>query len=115
MQMRFAFTWAFIALFSYVVSAQDVPKKISGVINDMHNKPLPGASVALQPFNDSIVLKQTGANDKGKFEFKNLHSGIYRLVVTNVGYNKYISGSLTIDEQHASIVIPTIVLQPANA
>lgn len=54
---------------------------ISGTVLDEQGQPVPGATVALQPFNKGAVT-----NDKGIFSFKGVAAGEYFLTVTYIGY-----------------------------
>ena len=74
--------------FSFTIYAQVY---ISGVVYDIDNNPLEGASVYIN--NTSLG---TTTNDKGEFSL-NLPKGIYQLVVSYIGYNpeKYTLNTVT--------------------
>jgi len=95
-------------------AAQQVPKKITGTLNDAGSLPIPAASVTLLHAADSAPVKGAVSDDQGKFEFKKLGNGTYLLVATSLGYKKYTSIPLTIDDQHSAIRLPVIILQRSN-
>jgi outer membrane receptor for ferrienterochelin and colicin len=74
-------------LFSQIILAQEAIKgSISGVITDPKNKE------TLVAVNISIVGTTTGttSDESGKFELKDLNTGIYKLRFEYVGYQTYI-------------------------
>src|SRR5882757_5246431 len=97
-----------------VIFAQESNKKISGMINDVRSLPVAAASVVLLRASDSSSIKGTVTDDQGNFEFKRINSGAYLLMVTGVGYKKYVSIPLTLDNRHVSVRLPAITLQRAN-
>lgn len=100
------------ALFLSILSfAQSPVKKISGSIHDAGSTPIPAITVQLLRASDSTLVKGAVTNDQGKFEFRKIDNGTYLLVATGLGYKKYTSIPLTIDDQHASIRLPAIILQ----
>lgn len=94
--------------------AQQPVKKISGVLNDAGNLPIPAASVMLLKAADSSRIKGAVTDDQGKFEFKKINNGTYLLVATGLGFKKYTSIPLTVNDQHPSIRLPAIILQRAG-
>jgi hypothetical protein len=103
-----------MAFLSTTSFAQEVNKKISGVLIDANNSPVAAASVTLLRVADSSTVKGAITNEQGKFELSRINNGIYLLRVTGVGYKKYVSIPLTLDEGHASIRLPVIILQRTN-
>lgn len=95
--------------------AQSPNKKITGIIHDAASLPAPAITVQLLRASDSTRVKGAVTNDQGKFEFRKINNGTYLLVATGVGYKKYTSIPLTIDDQHASIRLPAIILQRTGA
>lgn len=90
--------------------AQSPVKKISGIVHDAASQPIPAITVQLLHASDSTQLKGAVTDDQGKFEFRKIGNGAYLLVATGLGYKKYTSIPLTIDDQHASIRLPAIIL-----
>ncbi|OMP77898.1 TonB-dependent receptor [[Flexibacter] sp. ATCC 35208] len=105
-----------ISLFCNKVLAQDpIDNKISGIVHDDKNSPIPGASLMVIGAKDS-ALQKTGISDAdGQFELKNLKAGQYLLIITAVGYNKFTSDPISIDSLHSSISLQTIQLLQSDA
>ncbi|HVU56720.1 MAG TPA: outer membrane beta-barrel protein [Puia sp.] len=95
--------------------AQSPVKKIAGAIHDAASQPIPAVTVRLLHASDSAQVKGAVTDDQGKFEFKKINNGAYLLVATGLGYKKYTSIPLTIDDQHSSIRLPVIILQRTGA
>ena len=95
--------------------AQSPVKKISGIIHDAASQPVPAITVQLLRTSDSTQVKGVVTDDQGKFEFRKIDNGAYLLAATGVGFKKYISIPLTINDQHSSIRLPAIILQRTGA
>ncbi|MBN9379833.1 MAG: TonB-dependent receptor [Chitinophagaceae bacterium] len=95
--------------------AQPAAGKISGTIQNAGSQPLPAISVQLLRASDSSLIKGAATDDQGKFEFRKLDNGAYLLVATGLGYKKYASIPLTLDDRHGSIRLPAIILQRTGA
>ncbi len=67
-----------------VMAAPLVNGGINGIVIDEKNKPIPGATVSIKPFNKGMAT-----NEEGKFNFPNLPPGEYQVTVTFIGYNTY--------------------------
>ncbi|MGC4100334.1 outer membrane beta-barrel protein [Ferruginibacter sp.] len=93
--------------------AQNKPKIISGIIKNTQNEFAAGATVKLMRSTDSVLIKTTVVNDNGRFQFKNLSSDIYFLVISGNAYKAYKSVHITVDEKHNETSLPVIILQPA--
>lgn len=98
----------------FSLQAQNTTGRIGGTIANLKNVPLAGASVTLLQAADSTTHKTIAAGEDGYFVFKKLREGRYVLVVTSVGYKKYISNTFTIDASHTNLLLPAIVLEAAN-
>jgi len=78
------------------------------------DKPLAAATISLLKVRDSALIKLTVADADGKFVFDKTNNGKYIIAINNIGYQIYYSKVFIIDEQHPSINLATIVLQPAT-
>ena len=108
---KFAFLLFCILLFSVeVANCQSVNGRITGVITNLQNQPLLGVNIRLILQNDSSTIKMTRSDENGKFFIDNLYGDTYLLVCSYIGYNKYVSIPISIDNNHSSIVLPLIVL-----
>lgn len=86
--MKFTFTWltGILCFLSILVTAQNKPGKVSGVITDADAQPVESATASLQRAKDSSLIKVAVTDKYGLFEFENLSPGEYFVTVTAVGY-----------------------------
>ncbi|OQP61153.1 hypothetical protein A3860_05390 [Niastella vici] len=94
--------------------AQNLSGKITGIVTDVQNRPLPGATILLLRAGDSATVKAGASGEDGKFIFKKLPAGRYIIRITGAGFKKFTSSMLTIDAQHADLVLPAIAIEQAN-
>jgi len=94
--------------------AQNISGRITGTVTDLQNKPLAGATILLLHANDSTNIKSTASGEDGKFIFKRLAAGRYIIQITGVGFKKFTSSILTVDHEHADLVLPAIAIEQAN-
>jgi hypothetical protein len=94
--------------------AQNPSGKITGIVTDEQNKPLAGATIILLHAGDSTKLKAGVSADDGKFTFKKLPAGRYVIQITGMGFRKFTSSILTVDPQHADLVLPAIAIEQVN-
>lgn len=94
--------------------AQSTSGRITGIITDLQGKPLATATVSLAHASDSTVVKTALSGEDGKFVLKKLAEGRYIIVITSVGFKKFISSILTIDQQSSNLVLPAIAIESAN-
>ena len=92
--------------------AQNSTGKISGVIADAQNNPLPGSTIVLYNAGDPTAKQKIAADRKGAFAFDNLPNGTYNIVITHVGFNIYQNDHLSLDDMHPLIALPAIILHP---
>lgn len=60
---------------------------IQGEVKDKkENHPMELATVRLLTIKDSVLLQGTRTDEKGKFKFQNVPSGVYLLSISSVGY-----------------------------
>jgi len=111
MKHKIVFLLAAIGLLFYSSAAQNATGKINGFVKDAQNSPLAGATISLLNSKDSAIVKTVLAGDDGKFIFKNIRGGVYLVTAGSIGYNKYTSSLLAIDNDHMTVQLPVIVLQ----
>tara|TARA_Y100001968_G_scaffold261827_1_gene249810 strand:+ start:657 stop:3251 length:2595 start_codon:yes stop_codon:yes gene_type:complete len=70
-----------------ILFASDANKSLSGYVYDSNNSPLKGANVELVDSAKNIL--GTSSDGDGYYEFNNLESNQYTLIITFIGYNKY--------------------------
>lgn len=61
---------------------------ISGVVADMDNEPLAGASLRLLRARDSVAVKGAAADNDGKYTIRDIANGKYILEASYIGHNK---------------------------
>ena len=84
--------------------------KISGQVNLENNKAADNATVALHRSTDSVLVKTALPNQEGFFEFENIKAGTYVLAVSQVGYAKFKSATISIGPQNWTVNLPPVVL-----
>ncbi|GAB3947264.1 TonB-dependent receptor [Spirosoma harenae] len=89
-------------------------KSITGLIKDITNEPLPGATVRLLRASDSTLVRGELTSSSGKFTFVDLLPDTYRIHVTSVGNIDYRSGAILIDEQHPAVTLPVFIVTPSK-
>ncbi len=80
---------------------------IEGVVEDKNEQPIPFCNVVLMDVNSTIV-SGTITEDDGGFKFISLQDGSYIIKVSYVGYEDYVSDTITLSRKR---VLPTIKLQ----
>lgn len=106
--ITFLFCW-FLTLETFAQS-----KMIAGTVKDTKNEVIPGAIVKLLRAADSTMVTGEITDDKGKFQFSKFSNGVYFLAITAIGQNPYKSVLLTIDDAHSQVILPVILLLPAQ-
>jgi hypothetical protein len=104
------FLAAFALATSAVAQSTKGNGKISGIVLDKNNQPLPLATVLLLHYSDSILIKSVICGDKGNFIFEDLSEGKYIISVSSAGYQKYFTPVLAISREVLSILLPAISL-----
>ena len=88
-----------VAIFFISILAHGQGKSSSGIITgtlfDEKKKPLPGATVQLLPFADSLAKRSATTDNTGQFQFSAIPNGYYRLQLSYVGLQ-----TLTMDSIH---------------
>ena len=79
-----AFLWAFLAVLSAATPPQGAVR-VTGVVLDETNSPIPGASVDLQGYTRK-PLSSSETDEAGEFDFRNLTQGTYLLRVEALGF-----------------------------
>jgi len=113
--MRVIFVIVAVGLLTYTSNAQDGTIKVRGIVKDIHNKPVTGASVVLMADGGNSVPRTAATDSGGIFEFKNLKVDMYILTITSVGYMKFVSPPIPVDGRRPTLALPPIMLGPAEA
>lgn len=108
------FTLMVVTIFSSKSEAQNLTGRISGVIKDVGNKPLSGATLILKSERDTVKKQTMMAGDNGAFAFKNLSIDNYQITCSHTGFKDFELNHLVIDAVHPAIILPVIVLQSSG-
>jgi len=95
------------------VMAQTVETAVSGNAMDTKKASVESATILLRTAKDSSVFKTTVSNQVGKFSFTGIPYGTYFVTVSSVGYEALNSVVFTISENHPTVLLDTLILQPA--
>lgn len=90
--------------------AQAQTGSIKGVLTDTENAPLPYSNVAVYQSSDSSLLTGSITDAKGQFNI-NVKYGDYYLKISAVGFETYLSKSITVNEINSVVDFSTIQLQ----
>ncbi len=88
--------------------------EIKGKVNTENNKPADNATVSLLTLKDSVLIKAAVPDKDGSFDFENIKQGGYLISVSQVGYAKYFSASVVVDENNLLATLPPIYLTPST-
>jgi len=88
--------------------------KISGSLVTEQGKPADYATVSLLRAKDSSIVKSSLSNEAGQYTIDKVNPGVYLIKATIIGYNKTISGPVTV-AAGASVSIPQLKLLPVTS
>jgi len=83
------------------------------VLADDSGEPIPFAGVLLYAEGDSTLFKGSASNDKGRFFFRDVPFGKYRIVVQYLGYEDKEITDLVITEEEKRVRAGRVFLEPA--
>ena len=85
--------------------------KISGTVLDQENQePIPYATVALTDTATTRPVDGTVADDKGKFQLKNVPAGMYNLTISFIGYEAFTVKSVEVAEKGTNLDLGTLLI-----
>lgn len=102
----------FILTATKIIAQDRIQVTISGLIKDIQNEAVPGATVKLLMAGDSTVVSGVTSRSNGSFELKVTSPGIYLLAVSQVGMEPYFSNAVTINGTRPKLQLPAIILIP---
>lgn len=105
-------TTALACLVLNFTQAQTTTYSIKGNVADNTNQPIGAPTVSLLQAKDTTIIKTLVGDINGGFTFDNIKNGSYLLRVTAIGFGKYTSANVLINNK--SVTLPTIHLQAAN-
>jgi iron complex outermembrane recepter protein len=98
----------YLLFLCFFIQKSLLAQTLTGVVSDARQRPLEGAVVSLIRASDSTFVKASVTEANGKFEFLKIKNGQYRLVATNVGFGRYKSEVISIENN--DVTLPPIVL-----
>jgi hypothetical protein len=102
-------TLSIFVLSIFSVSVLFAQTKLTGSIVDANQKAIEGAVVSLLTAKDSAFVKAAVTEKDGSFEIFASKSGSYRLMVSNLGFQKHLSTPFVLDKPEVSW--PKITMQ----
>jgi len=106
--------WLALLFTALTIITKAQGNKIAGKLTDTRNMPIAAATVTLQNIPDTAIIKTGVTNNNGQFVFKNITAGDYIVSAVSMGYNKYVTGTIKVNNNTA-VVLPTIVLAAAGS
>lgn len=99
-------------LFTVLVSTALSQTRISGLITDSLDAPVPFVPVALLSLPDSTIIKGTITDEAGKYSMEQKKSGSYLLKLTVLGYREKTSEVFAIDSSASDNLVFHLKLYP---
>src|ERR1700756_5477501 len=87
-----------LAVACMAASAQTVSASLTGTVQIENHSPADAATIVLLNAKDSSIVKSTITDQKGAFNFINLHSGAYLLFIVKLNYAKNYYGPYAVTE-----------------
>ena len=84
---------------------------VTGQIIGTNDQPIGHLEVQLLDAIDSTLVKANYTDANGKFVFYNIDAGIYRVVVTGMGYEKKHSFMFTLNYHDKKYQLPKLTVQ----
>jgi len=105
-----------LCILSSAAASAQVSRSISGqVLDSLEKKPFDGAFISLLLSADSSLVKTTITEPNGHFDFQDLDTGSYFLLITAEGFPNQLEPAIRIDDEHPAVLLPAIELKPAGA
>lgn len=88
---------------------------ISGLVLDQESgERIPFASISVFSANSNDVSGGSVSSDKGKFKIEELEFGVYKVVVSFIGYTETNRNSITISDEKTSVNLGQILITPSS-
>ncbi len=101
-------------IFPFLIEAQQAVNTISGSVRE-NNKLLPGVTVTLVKAEDSTFVQATTSSEEGKYYFRDIDTGSYKVSFTHSGYKSAFSDKFLISYQSPEMILGAMVLIPDAA
>ncbi|HWJ30140.1 MAG TPA: TonB-dependent receptor, partial [Flavisolibacter sp.] len=83
-------------------------QQVSGFVKDAQGAPVSSATVSLLKASDSSVIKLAVSKETGFYIFSGIKTGNYRVSVTHVGYNRFVSAPVAVTD--GDVTVPDLQL-----
>lgn len=87
-------------------------QQVSGYVKDAQGTPVSAATVSLLKASDSSVVKLAVSKESGFYIFSGIKTGNYRVSVTHVGFNRFVSAPVAVTD--GDITVPDLQLSKAS-
>ena len=87
---------------------------VSGLARDDQGAPLSGATISLVKAKDTAVVKFTVSTKDGAYTFNDVKNGQYRVSVSYVGYNAFLSSPLEVAGSNVTVPAFSLVKSAGN-
>jgi len=84
---------------------------IKGSIKNVQQAPVEFANVVLLAASDSSIVKAGLTETDGTYTFEDIPKGQYKLMVVQLGYNKFYSETFEVNEGQQPIVLAEVILE----
>ena len=103
----------FLLQITYIALGQSTSNgSVSGyVLNETDKSPIEYATVALFNAQDSVLIKGTITDAKGKFSISEISFGKYYLVTEFIGFNRFISNSFILNSEKSKFSLGQLYLK----
>ncbi|MCU0341978.1 MAG: TonB-dependent receptor [Spirosomaceae bacterium] len=85
---------------------------LTGDVRTPDQKVIEGVVVSLLSAKDSAFVKAAITENEGIYTFQNIKAGSYLLMMTHVGFDKYLGAPFEVAKP--TVALPTVVLRPAS-
>ena len=80
--------------------------KITGIVKDISNTPIVNTHLILYNLNDTLNAVKTAVSDQnGYYSFEKISKGSYKLVATNIQYNKSVTYIQNLNKDLSDFII----------
>lgn len=87
---------------------------LKGSIKNKQNEVVVGATAILTKAKNGIIIKSAISDIDGKFEFENIKFDTLKLSISFVGFEKYTSEAIILNESSPNKALESITLSPAS-
>lgn len=113
--IKFRCFFALILLFFNAKASLAQSVSISGAVVDLLDRPIDAATVNLVNSADSALIKAELSGADGRYQFSGIKPGVYRVAVSMIGFERFMSDPLEARTDGFTVDFPTIRLRESAA